>query len=1041
VSWHYTVEKIEKRIAELKKAQGRASISLGDWRKGTGPIAGAAAPDFDDGDWELLPTLGTYEAREQTIWLRGKAAIPEAWAAQRVFLGLELAEAETLVWIDGAPTQAIDLFHHDLLLSDSAEGGRVYSLALECYTGLGNQRFARVFTPKTVQIKTAELRWIDADAEALFYDMSVALDSAKTMDVNTREYSVILDVLDAATNLLDWTRGAGNDAFYASAARAREYVQTHLYQKYHADPNFAPTIWATGHAHIDTAYLWRIAHTRKKIGRTFTTALTLMEQYPEYKFTCSQPQQYAYLKQDYPEVYGRIQAAIQRGQWEAVGGMWIESDCNVVGGESLVRQFLYGQRYFQQEFGTHSNVVWLPDVFGYSAAFPQIVKKAGLKYFMTIKIYWSQINKPPYQTFEWEGIDGTSLLTHYSPLGDYNASMTPTELRKNWTEYKQKNITDSNLYIYGRGDGGGGPTRAMLETAARLKDFPGMPKIKLSSGEEFFEDLERQVQGKPNLPRWVGELYLEYHRGTYTSQARNKKFNRQSEILLQTAEQLSSLAGLLTGRRYPTPELAKAWELALLNQFHDIIPGSSIREVYEDSDREYLTILGIASDTVQGALGAIARNIPEGAGDVVVYNPLSWPRSDVAEAPRDLRLPGQHIVDLDGREKTLVHLSHVPALGYDTLRAEGLPLADNAHEKPSLHVSERRLENQFFTLTLDENGEISSLWDKRAEREIIDQDAYCKGNALLTFEDKPLNYDAWDIDIFYQDKMEPVQSLTSIVVTEHGPIRASIEVTRAFGRGSTVRQRISLYRDIARIDFDTEVDWQERHTLLKAAFPANVRSPRATYDIQFGNVERPTHWNTSWDWARFEVCAHKWADLSEGDYGVSLLSESKYGWDIKDNVIRLTLLKGATSPDPEADLGRQRFAYALYPHGGDWRAAETIQRAYEFNIPTQFAAVQAHGDLPVSFSFVSSDKANVIVETVKKAEDDDSLIVRLYECYGQRGPVTLTFGRTLESAVEVNLLEVETEESRERPVTVDGEKVMFDVRPYEIRTLRVIPGV
>ncbi|BDI30852.1 alpha-mannosidase [Capsulimonas corticalis] len=1037
MSWRYTVEKIEKRVAELKRARVRASVPLGDWRKALGPIDGASASDFDDTGWDTFPALGSYEAREQTIWLRSAVTVPEAWTGQRVFLGLELAEAETLVWVDGVATQAIDLFHHDLLLTDSADGGRTYTLALECYTGLGDQRFARVFTPKTVEIKIAELQWIDTPTEALYYDMSVALESAKTMDGNGREYAVILEALDEATNILDFSRGVSDDVFYASAARAGEYLQANLYQKYHADPNFAPTIWATGHAHIDTAWLWRLAHTRQKIGRTFTTALTLMEQYPEYKFTCSQPQQYAYLKQDYPEVYARIQAAIQRGQWEAVGGMWVESDCNVVGGESLVRQFLYGLRFFQQEFGTHTDVVWLPDVFGYAAAFPQIIKKAGMKYFMTIKIYWSQFNKPPYQTFEWEGIDGTSVLTHYSPLGDYNAVMTPAQLRQNWNAYQQKHLTDSDLYIYGYGDGGGGPTRAMLETAARLQDFPGMPKVKLSDSEAFFEDLARQVEGKPNLPRWVGELYLEYHRGTYTSQARSKKLNRQSELLLQTAEQICCLANLTTARPYPRPTLAKAWELTLLNQFHDIIPGSSIREVYEDSERDYQTILGIASDTVQGALGAIADQIAEGAGDVVVYNPLSWPRSDVAEAPRNLNLPGQHVVDLDGQEKTLVHLSDVPALGYDTLRAEALPLFDNTHDEPTLHVTERTLENQFFTLTLDENGEISSLWDKRTQREVIDAGAYCKGNAFLTFEDKPLNYDAWDIDIFYLDKMTPAQSLTRLEVAEHGPIRASIEITRTFGRGSSLHQRISLYRDIARIDFDTEVDWRERHTLLKVAFPVTVRSPRATYDIQFGNVERPTHWNTSWDWARFEVCAHKWADLSEGDYGVSLLSESKYGWDIKDNVMRLTLLKGATSPDPEADLGRQRFTYALLPHAGDWRAAKTVQRAYEFNVPAQFAAVHGHGDLPASMSLVSVDKPNVIVETVKKAEDDESVIVRLYEAYGQRGPAALTFGQNIESAAEVNLLEVETEESRARHVTVDGARLAFDVKPYEIRTLRV----
>ena len=430
-----------------------------------------------------------------------------------------------------------------------------------------------------------------------------------------------MNVLDQATNLLDFRRGVGDEAFYTSVGAAREYVQANLYRKYHADPDFSPTLWATGHAHIDTAWLWQLAHTRQKIGRTFTTALTLMEQYPDYHFSCSQPQQYAYIKEDYPEVYQRIKEAVKRGQWEPVGGMWVESDCNVVSGESLVRQFLYGLRFFQQEFGHHTNVVWLPDVFGYSAAFPQIIKKAGMKYFMTIKISWSQINKPPYQTFEWEGLDGTTVLTHFSPIGDYNAHHTPQQWRQNWTEYKQKHLNDSALYIYGWGDGGGGPTRQEIERAERAEDFPGMPKVKLTTNEAFFEDLERQVQDNPMLPRWVGELYLEYHRGTYTSQGRNKKFNRQSEILLQTAEQIASLARLTTGAAYPQAAINKAWELTLLNQFHDIIPGSSIHAVYEDSTKDYQTILSLGSDAANEALMAVADRIPARAGDVVLVQP------------------------------------------------------------------------------------------------------------------------------------------------------------------------------------------------------------------------------------------------------------------------------------------------------------------------------------------------------------------------------------------------------------------------------------
>ncbi|HEX5324749.1 MAG TPA: glycoside hydrolase family 38 C-terminal domain-containing protein [Capsulimonadaceae bacterium] len=740
------------------------------------------------------------------------------------------------------------------------------------------------------------------------------------------------------------------------------------------------------------------------------------------------------MKEDYPEVYAGIKEAVARGQWEPIGGMWIESDCNVVSGESLVRQFLYGLRFYQREFGKHTNVVWLPDVFGYSAAFPQIIRKAGMKYFMTIKIFWNQVNTPPYQTFKWVGVDGTDVLVHFSPLGDYNAHMTPEQFKRNWDKYTQKNIADSCLYIYGWGDGGGGPTYQMLENAERAKDFPGTPKVQLSTAEAFFEDLDKQVSNNPLLPIWNGELYLEYHRGTYTSQGRNKRANRQSEILAQTAEQIGSLALLLADRPYAGAEITQAWETILLNQFHDIIPGSSIHEVYEDSTEDYARVRAALEDAAADALSAVAARVPVNAGEAVVYNPLSWVRNDVALAPASLGLKGQDVKDLEGNARTLIELSgKAPALGY-----AGTAGTSDLSSSGDLSVSEDHLENQYFRIDFDKNKEISSLIDKRAGREVIDRKSYCKGNALLTFEDKPMEFDAWDIDIYYQEKMYPLQGVADIQVVETGPIRASMEITRKIegGRNSTIKQRISLYRNLPRIDFETEVDWHEKQTLLKVAFPATVNSLKATYDIQFSHIERPTYWNTSWDWARFEVCGHKWADLSEGDYGVSILSDCKYGWDIRDNVMRLTLLKSAIHPDPQADEGRNVFTYSLYPHAGDWRSAGTLQRAYELNVPVRLAAGSQAGasDLPASFSLASLDSPNLILETVKKAEDDDGLIVRLYEAYNQRGEATITFGRSVRSAKAVNLMENAPDGDDPK---IDGSVIRFSYRPFEIKTFKV----
>lgn len=1043
MSWAFTEEKLRRRIPEIREAAIRERFPLAPIHYKIGHLGAqeAASPMFDDSGWDVLaPETNSWgNEPEITAWLRASVTVPEHWKHGRVQLRVRPRDCEILTYLDGKPAQAFDGAHHDMLLADNAKPGQTYQLALRAYSGLPSTGDANPYfglpTAKEHHLAEAEVRWVDDSTYKLAFDLSFAYDAVLTLDKNSREYVTILNALDTAVNLLDFRQGRQSEEFYATAAKAREFLHDELYGKYHAS-EFAPTLWACGHAHIDTAWLWRLAHTREKCGRTFSTALELMRLYPDYKFTCSQPQQYKYVKEDYPEVYAGIKEAVARGQWEPVGGMWIESDCNVVGGESLVRQFLYGLRFYQREFGTHTNVVWLPDVFGYSAAFPQIIRKAGMKYFMTIKIFWNQVNKPPYQTFKWVGIDGTDVLVHFSPLGDYNAHMTPEQFKRNWDNYTQKNIADSALYIYGWGDGGGGPTYQMLEAAERAKDFPGTPKVKLSSAEAFFENLDEQVSENPLLPVWNGELYLEYHRGTYTSQARNKRANRQSEILAQTTEQLGSLAALLAGHSYPQAEITDAWETILLNQFHDIIPGSSIHEVYLDSDKDYARVRETLEGAANGAFLALAARVPASAGEAVAYNPLPWARADVAQAPSSVGLKGQSVTDIEGHAKTLVEIDgKVPALGFAAI-------SGSAAGEGSLTATADRLENQFFRIELDKNKEIVSIFDKRAGREVIDSKSYCLGNAFLTFEDKPMDFDAWDIDVYYQEKMYPVQDVAEIKVIETGPIRASVEIARKIenGRGSTIRQRISLYRSLPRMDFETEVDWHEKQTLLKVAFPVTVNALRATYDIQFGHIERPTYWNTSWDWARFEVCGHKWADLSEGNYGVSLLSDSKYGWDIRGNVMRLTLLKSAIHPDPMADEGRHFFTYSLYPHEGDWRQAGTVQRAYELNIPVLFAAggsASGAPALPKSFSFAQPSAENLIIETVKKAEDDDSIIVRLYEAYNQRGEGSILFGRPVREAKSVNLME----DSPDGPdPEVAGDTIRFAYTPFEIKTFKVKLG-
>jgi len=798
-----------------------------------------------------------------------------------------------------------------------------------------------------------------------------------------------------------------------------------------AGPALDVSVAAAGHAHIDVAWLWTLGQTRRKAGRTFHTVLRLMEEFPEYRFSQSQPQLYDYVRQDYPELFAAIQERVKEGRWETLGGMWVEADCNLSGSESLARQFVLGRTFFREHFAqaetrVDSPILWLPDVFGYAWNLPQLIKEADLEYFFTIKIGWSQYNRLPYDSFWWRGLDGTEVLTHFSTTPEvgsphastYNASATPEQNLGTWRNFQQKDAQDDLFMAFGYGDGGGGPTREMLENISIMKDFPGVPKMRHSTAKDFFERLEKTSGDK--LPTWNGELYLELHRGTYTTQSRNKRANRKSEFLLHDAEFVASLASVLEpGYRYPEAELRKAWELVLLNQFHDIIPGSSIGEVYSESLEQYEEVRRLGACARGGALDVIARHV---GGAVVVVNPTSFKRDDLAFLPErisGLAVPTQAVVG-------------------GTLLAAGAlepysatPLQKGEAETPDseLSVSERYLENAFVRVELNADGDVTRVFDKAARREVLAEGA--KANEFLAFEDRPLKWDAWDVDIFYDDKVYYAEPATSIRVVETGPLRATLELKRRILH-STYTQHLSLTYNSPRLDIATEIDWCERHTLLKVAFPVNILSPVATFEIQWGQVQRPTHRNTSWDWARFETCAQKWVDLSESDYGVSLLNDCKYGHDVQDSTLRLSLLRSPTAPDPEADRGRHTFTYSLLPHAGPVGEA-TIAAAYALNDP--LLAVKGSSGAPTALSLLSVDRPNVVIETVKQAEDGSGLVVRLYESQRQRGRVVLETGFALAAAERTNLLETPRE-----TLAVQKNRVSFEIKPFEIVTLKLKPS-
>ncbi|MCC7358222.1 MAG: alpha-mannosidase [Anaerolineales bacterium] len=1033
----YTVEKIARQLPELKAAGIRAVQPLRPLKYHAGEAPDGAAPALDDSGWQEFPLGGQWGGQDQIAWFRTSVSVPEAWRGGKVQLrfvpgpadGGE-STAEAMLYVDGAPLQGLDVWHETVWLPPELKERPTLSLAVRAWSGSWHPPARRTF-------QVAQLELVDEATEAFYHLANTLHQTLGVLSPNDLRRELLLNALQAAFLKLDFTERR-SAAFYASVSEAHAYLAACV-QAWQAQSEIKPRVTAIGHAHIDLAWLWRWTSTRDKAQRTFATVLHLMRQYPEYRFMHSSPHLYQAVREDAPELYARIRERIAAGDWEITGGMWVESDTNVPNGESLVRQFLFGKRFIREEFGRETTILWLPDVFGYSAALPQIIKGSGVQYFLTTKISWSQINRFPHDTFNWRGLDGTEVLTHFVTTPDsherfytYNGHMQPYDVAGLWDSYRQKDVNDELLHLFGWGDGGGGPTMEMLETARALANLPGMPAVAQGPSEGYFARLAERVAGA-QLPTWDGELYLEFHRGTYTSQAFNKRANRQAEILYHTAEWLAALAALTTGAPYPHAGLRAGWEKLLFNQFHDILPGSSIPPVYVDSRADYAEIARVGAGVVEAARAALTAQLAAPVFSVAVFNPLGWARGGVislpAEALAGKSLGGavQAITAADGSAEALAEVTDVPALGYKVA-----PLQDGGATTNSLSVTAERLENDYYTVSVNAQGQITSLFDKRADREVLALGA--RANVLQTFEDKPMQFDAWDIDLYYQEKCREVTDLVEVVVEETGPVRGTLRLVWRF-HTSTITQRLSLYAHTPRIDFRTEVDWHARQTLLKVAFPVNIRATRATYDIQFGSVERPTHWNTSWDWARFETIGHKWVDLSEGNYGVALLNDCKYGHDIKDNVLRLTLLRSAIDPDPLADEGRHSFTYSLLPHAGDWRVGGVVREAYALNVPLSAVALapQPQGALPSTFSLAATDADHVIIETVKEAEAGQALVFRVYECHQMRRTgARLKFARTIRNAVECNLVEED-----ERPVSFSGSALTFPIRPFEIKTFKV----
>ncbi len=973
-----------------------------------------------------------------TAWFRFRGQVPKEWRGCEVValvrlggIGNEGFTAEGLIYHEGKLVRALNVNRSDVEVAASARGGERFEFFVEAaanggadWTGKSRGLNLPEYKGKPqFRLEQAELACVNREAYDFYYDFKVAFEAMEAFPATSQHRGELRYALNEAVNLF-----SDEDPKTITKARAalKDVLRRHNGSTVH-------NLSAVGHAHIDTAWLWPLRETIRKCARTFSTALDYMEKYPNYVFACSQAQQYAWMKAYYPDIWKRIKDAVRRGQWEPVGSMWIETDCNLASGESLVRQILHGKRFFQEELDYETKDVWIPDVFGYAASLPQIMHKTGTDYFLTQKISWNQFNKFPHHTFLWEGIDGTSIFTHFPPADTYNADTGPKELMKNVQNFREHDRATRSILLYGYGDGGGGPSIEMLEKARRLRDFDGLPKLTQEKALNFFEKAAADAK---DLPVWVGELYLELHRGTYTTQAKNKRGNRKSEFLLRDAEFFDSITYLLDRKRKQTaadPERAvydvtglsesgaathraaldRAWKLVLLNQFHDIIPGSSIHWVYQDSTRDYETVRQLGESVRDSALSTLGGLIDTSAftKPVLVSNTLSFPRRE--------------IIDLPGGKPVLVE---APASGYTVIEnksaASRAPLHPVTASQSGAGIT---LENGLVRVRINAKGLLASVYDLKNRREVLKG----SGNVFRLHEDIPNAWSAWDVDVFHKEKFEVLDGVAQVELVENGPLRAAVKIVRAFGK-SRIEQHIVLRADSARIDFPTEIDWQENQKFLKVAFPVNIRAMNATYEIQYGHLERPTHSNTSWDMARFEVCAQKWADLAEPGYGVALLNDCKYGHDIHGNEMCLSLLRASVSPDPIADRGQHQFTYALFPHAGDFRAAGVIEEAYALNVPLVVSATKpSAGSLPATHSFFQVDRSNVIIEAIKLAEDGGSVIVRLYEAAGARGAVSLTTSLPVEMAWFTDLMENDLVKA-----PLKSGRVQFELKPFEIVTLK-----
>jgi alpha-mannosidase len=1027
-----TLIRVQHRLTELRAWRDLASVPLEmtfRWSGGEQPIAEGEA----------------WPARELPVTFSAAVNLPSAWQGQPVALDLSVG-GEALVLLDGVARGGLNPYHSELWLEGGGlEAGGPSTLQLQIEAVPRGLFGSPEYAPR---LERARLLLPDPQVRAVVDDLEAAHESATALLHGGRGdiAELIADALNDVLNSVPVPRGGGAayltrawqeprlraslrqqwdewdftgtpepypDADRPALEEARKALATRL-DAIRARYPAAGQLALSGHAHIDLAWLWPLKETRRKIRRTFATVLSLMERYPDFTFNQSSAQIYAYIEQDDPALFARIRQRVQEGRWDVVGGMWVEPDGNLISGESWARQLLHGQRYFQSRFGKRARVCWLPDTFGYAANLPQLLQAAGIPYFFTTKLTWNETNRFPYDLYRWEALDGTQVLAHSfrNPGQGYNGTLGAPDVLNTWQNFMGKRRHDTSLFSFGWGDGGGGPTAEMLERYDRLRDFPGLPRLQMTRVAEFYSGVHEDTA----LPVWVGEQYFELHRGTYTTQARIKELNRALEHALGDAEMACALAFKLLDSPYPRETFQGLWEVLLRNQFHDILPGSGVRAIYDDARRELAEALRQAEKLRDDALQALSNAHGTG-GRVVVWN-LSFD-----ERPLSLRLPGQSELRLRAPDGTPLQTESdengllvtgnvtVPGLGYLCLGVD----ADQAASDGDSTLSPLTLENEHLRVVVAPDGSLESLLDRALGREALAG----PGNQLWLYPDVPREWEAWELDASYP---EGGVRLSAVARPERlpGQLEQAIRVQYE-AQGSRVTQTYRLRAGSRRLEIDTEVDWQPRRLFLRALTPLNVRAAQASFETAFGTVARPTHRNTSWEAAQFEVPGHRFADLSEGDFGLSLLTTSKYGYSAHGNVLGLSLLRSPITPDPSADAGKHAFTYALYPHAGDWRSG-TLREAQDLNAPLRGFFTSETGKGENSAQLLSIGHRSLRLSALKLAEDDDALLLRVYESQGTRG-TAVPDGLGVPHWTPVNLLE-------------EASEATLDFTPYRVLSLK-----